>query len=244
MKGIIIFSELYDSFLKHGKNKTLNQVDLYIDELLKKNYTLLFPTFNLQFPKTKKTNYSVKNITESYLNKYIVKNYIIKRTKKPMYNFAIIGPGSNKILKLKQSTAWGENSVLGYAVRNNFSAIGININYKIFNFLVLHYCEEKFKVPYRFFKKFTGINTRTGKKVFEKMYVKSLDKKKLYIENGKIINLKLIKKKKIENYKFKNLQICKFKMKDYYDEAERLLKKDKYSLVKLKLKKVYNHWDN
>ena len=33
-------------------------------------------------------------------------------------------------------------------------------------------------------------------------------------------------------------------MKDYYDEAERLLKKDKYSLVKLKLKKVYNHWDN
>ena len=185
MKGAIIFSELYESFLKYGKKKTLKQIDSYLKYLIKNKYTLLFPTFNLKFPSTRRTNYSVKNITTSYLNKHIVKNYIIKRTKKPMYNFAVIGPEYKKILQLKQTTAWGNDSVLGYAINNNFIAIGINIDYKKFNWLIVHYCEEKFRVPYRYFKTFSGINTKTKSKVFEKMYVKNLDKKKIFcLENG------------------------------------------------------------
>lgn len=247
MKGAIIFSELYESFLKYGKSKTLKQVDSYIMNLLKKDYTLLFPTFNLKFPNTRKTNYSIKNVTTSYLNKHIIKNYIIRRTSKPMYNFAVIGTRSKEILQLKQKTAWGEDSVLGYAVNQNFSAIGINIDYKKFNWLIVHHCEEKFKVPYRYFKKFSGINTKNRNKVFEKMYVKNLNKKKIYIENGKIINQRLDKKNKIRKFKFQNLKVSEFKMNEYLEEAKKLLKKNKYALVKLKLKKDMEkvpYWDS
>ena len=105
-----------------------------------------------------------------------------------MYNFAVIGPEYKKILQLKQTTAWGNDSVLGYAINNNFIAIGINIDYKKFNWLIVHYCEEKFRYPTDILKHSRVLILKQKSKVFEKMYVKNLDKKKIYIENGKIIN--------------------------------------------------------
>ena len=69
-----------------------------------------------------------------------------------MYNYAVSGPNAEYICNLHQSTAWGDDSVLGYLVNNNSYGLGINIDPKIFNWLVIHYCEEDSKVPYRYFK--------------------------------------------------------------------------------------------
>ena len=59
-----------------------------------------------------------------------------------MYNYAVSGPNAEYICNLHQSTAWGNDSVLGYLVNNNSYGLGINIDPKIFNWLVIHYCEE------------------------------------------------------------------------------------------------------
>ena len=85
-----------------------------------------------------------------------------------MYNYAVLGKKSKSILSLKQSTAWGENSIISYLSKQNAIGIGINIDIENFGWVAIHCAEEKFKVPYRYYKKFKGINLDNKKKVFEK----------------------------------------------------------------------------
>ena len=147
-----------------------------------------------------------------------------------MYNYAVLGPNSKKILKLKQKTAWGEDSVIGFLTKNKAQGIGLNIDKKVFNWLVIHHCEEINMVPYRYFKEFRGKNIDLNKKVREKMYVRNL--KLNFIEDGRYINKNLIRKKLLTSFKYKKINITLLNLFKYYTEANVLLKKNKYSLVK------------
>lgn len=227
---MLIFSDFYKFFFKKDYNKTLKEAENLIKLLIKKKKTIVLPTFNLFFPKTKLTSFSKDDITTGYFNRYLIKKYKFKRTKKPMYNYAVIGPQSKKILSLKQSTAWGEDSVIGFLVNSKSLGLGINVESKKFNWLAIHYCEEKAKVPYRYYKKFNGYNSDLKKKVFEKMFVRNLETNK--IEDGRKLNLKLIKQKKIKTKKINSFEVSFVNLNDYSLEAEKLLKKNIYSLVK------------
>ena len=227
---ILIFSDLFELFLKHDENKIILSLEEIIDFLIKKKKTIILPTFNLNFPKTKKTSFSPEFIQTGFANKYLIEKYDFKRTKKPMYNFAVLGPKYNSILKLKQSTAWGENSVIGHLVKKKSTAIGLNINKKTFDWHVIHHCEEMFKVPYRYYKIFSGRNLDLNSKVYEKMYVRDL--KSNYIRDGSKLNNILIKKRRIKNFNYKIINISLLNLYDYYIEAEKLLRKNIYSLVK------------
>jgi len=106
----------------------------------------------------------------------------------------------------------------------------LNIDKKVFNWLVIHHCEEVVKVPYRYYKNFSGKNVDLKKKVTEKMYVRNLRLK--FVEDGRQINEILIKKKFLTNFKFKKIKITLLNLFKYYTEANKLLNKNKYSLVK------------
>jgi len=227
---VLIFSDLYKIFLKEDHSKILKQVDKIVISLMKKKKTIILPTFNLFFPKTKITSFSSDHISTGYLNRYLVKKFNFERTIRPMYNFAVMGPNSKQILALKQSTAWGENSVIGYLINSNALGIGINVDIKSFNWLAIHYCEERAKVPYRIYKNFNGFNYDLKKKVSEKMYVRKLSMNK--IEDGRKLNKRLIKLKKIITRKFYDLDISFLNLNEYKKEAEKLLKNNIYSLVK------------
>ena len=75
---------------------------------------------------------------------------------------------SEKILKLKQSTAWGSDSVINFLSASK-KTIGLGINTSILSFfwVTIHSCEEYLKVPYRYYKTFYGKNIITKKKVKE-----------------------------------------------------------------------------
>lgn len=226
----IIFSDLFQLFIKYEPKKILEDLEKIINFLLKKNKTIILPTFNLDFPITKKTGFSEKYIQTGFFNKYLLKKYNFLRTSKPMYNYAVIGPNSKNILKLKQKTAWGKDSVIGFLTKNKALAIGLNIDKKIFNWLVIHHCEEINMVPYRYFKEFKGKNIDLNKKVKESMYVRNL--KLNFTEDGRLINKILIKKKLLFSFKYKKISITLLNLFKYYTEANVLLKKNKYSLVK------------
>jgi DNA-binding XRE family transcriptional regulator len=151
-----------------------------------------------------------------------------------MYNYAIHGPNEKRISNLKQSTAWGNDSVLSYLVKNNTCGLAININPKIFNWLVIHYCEETSKVPYRYFKTFNGKNTSTRKNVQERMYVRNYSLNK--IEDGRKINNILLKKKIIKKFKFDLFDIYFLPFDKYNDIALSKLKKINIILSKMKSK--------
>ena len=229
-KNIIIFSNLQNLVFKHDiKEINTNIIKLY--KFLKKmNKNIILPTFNLNFPETKQTSLLTRDITTGYLNKFLIKKFKFSRSKRPMYNYAVNGPNEKQICNLKQSTAWGNDSVLGYLVKNEAYGLAININPKIFNWLVIHYCEENSKVPYRYFKTFNGKNISNRKNVKEKMYVRNYSKNK--IEDGRKINNILLKKKIIKKFKFNLFDIYLLPFNEYNDIALRKLKTNKNYLVK------------
>lgn len=228
--NIIVFSDLQNLIFKH-KKKVINNNIIKLYRFLKNtNKNIILPTFNLKFPESKKTSHSISDITTGYLNKYLVKKFKFKRSNKPMYNYAVNGPDAKSICNMKQTTAWGKDSILGYLVTNKSYGLGINIDPKIFNWLVIHYCEQALKVPYRYFKTFSGKNLSTKKNVKEKMYVRDYQKNK--IEDGGKINKILLKKKIIKRFKFGIFDIYLLPFDKYYDIARANLKKNKFFLVK------------
>ena len=210
----LFFSDLSKITSKEKFLNTIKEVEKLIKILKRKNKNIILPTYNLYFPETKFTDFSNDSITTGYLNKYLTNNFKFKRTERPIYNYAVLGPDKQNIIKCNQTTAWGEDSVLKYLIEKETIGVGINIDISKFNWMVIHYLEEKYKVPYRFYKTFNGYNKILKKKVSEKMYVRSLNKKTS--ESYKLIKLlkkkRLIKKKHIDdiNFSFMNLKIyCK-----------------------------------
>tara|TARA_B100001094_G_C17835225_1_gene625184 strand:- start:302 stop:478 length:177 start_codon:yes stop_codon:yes gene_type:complete len=53
-----------------------------------------------------------------------------------------------------------------------------------------------------------------------------------FVEDGRLINKILIKKKFLTNFKFKKINITLLNLFKYYTEANKLLNKNKYSLIK------------
>ena len=143
-----------------------------------------------------------------------------------MYNYAVIGKKSKSIISLKQSTAWGENSIISYLSKQNAIGIGINVDIENFGWVAIHCAEEKFKVPYRYYKKFKGINLENKKRVFEKMFVRNL-KKKLTTNSNKLYKRLAPKIKKINKTNYK---IYMVNMNDAYEESCKFLSKNLYSL--------------
>ena len=194
-KNIIIFSDLLS--LISNKRKFISIVKEFekiVKELIKNENTIILPTYNLNFPKTKFTGQSEKFITSGSLIKHVLRKFKFKRTKKPMYNYAVLGPNTKQILNLKQSTAWGDDSVIGFLSNDKDTlGLGVNIDLLSFTWVTIHSCEERLKVPYRYWKVFKGKNIDSGKEVYEKMFVRRFN------ENKDLKQKKILKKLKSED---------------------------------------------
>ena len=230
-KYVIIFSDLASLMLNTKIfERTLFEVEKIVKVLIKNKNTIIIPTFNLNFPKTKKTSNDEKFITTGYLSKFLLKKFNFLRTSKPMYNYAVLGPNTKEILKLKQTTAWGKDSVLRFLSENS-KTIGIGVNTSVFEFtwVTIHSCEEYLAVPYRFFKTFHGKNIITNKKVKERMFVRHLNKKEQNLKQYKILK-NLVDKKKLIVKKGSHINYSVIYLKYYYlnnlKHVKKIVKKD------------------
>ncbi len=197
-KNIIIFSDLLSLISNKKKfSFTIKEFEKIIKVLIKNENTIILPTYNLNFPKVKFTGRSDKFITTGSMIKHILRKFKFERTKKPMYNYAVLGPNTKQILDLKQSTAWGNDSVIGYLSNNkNTLGLGVNTDLLSFTWVTIHSCEEKLKVPYRFWKIFRGKNVDTGKEVYERMFVRRLNDNEKDLKQKKILK-KLVSENKL-----------------------------------------------
>ena len=225
----IFFSDLSKLKTKNELINATKYTEKIIEKLKNKNKNIILPTFNLFFPETKTTDFSINCITTGYLNKYLLKKFKFKRTKAPMYNYAIIGPDKNNILNCKQSTAWGEDSVIKYLIDKDTIGVGINIDISKFNWMVIHYLEEKYKVPYRFYKTFIGYNKTLKNKVSETMYVRKLNLKTS--ESFKLLKI-LNKKKLLKKKLYKKLNFSFMNLQTYYQFGNIKLEKNKNYFIK------------
>ena len=227
-KYVLIFSDFSRNvYTKKKFERMLIISKNMIKRIIKNDYTVIIPTYNFNFPHNKVTSNSTKHITSGYFAKYLIENFKFKRTNKPMYNYAVIGKKSKSILSLDQSTAWGEDSIIYFLSKQNAIGIGINIDIENFGWVTIHCAEEKFRVPYRYYKKFKGINLDTKKKVFEKMFVRNLNKR--VRTNSNKLHKKLAPK--IKKIKRENFKVYMINLNHAYKECCNFLSKDINSLA-------------
>ena len=160
------------------KNKKFNS-NLIIDALKKKvgpKGTLLFPSYNWDFCKGKDFYYNKTLSRVGSLSNFALKRKDFKRTKNPIYSFAVTGKDMDYICNLDHKNCFGLNSPFGYLIKNRGKNLFIGIDYK-HGFTFAHVAEETVGVDYRYYKHFSGFyidKYKAKKRVKYKMYVRDL----------------------------------------------------------------------
>ena len=88
----------------------------------------------------------------------------MKRTRQPMNSYFVCGAETDEVLSLPCTTAWGDDGVLGWMGERNARICSLGLSWeKSISFV--HRCEEMANVPYRYFKKFSGILYDNGQEL-------------------------------------------------------------------------------
>lgn len=145
--------------------------------------TLVFPTFNWAFCKGEAYDHYKTPCKTGSLGKEALKRDDFKRTKHPIYSFAVWGKGQEEMCALDNHSSFGIDSPFTYMLEHNFRNLFIDKDLQ-HSFVFVHYVEETVgPVSYRYLKDFTADYTddkgRTRKATYS-MNVRDLD---LDVEN-------------------------------------------------------------
>ena len=236
---------IHSSFAKLLPPNNFSKWDaLYIiDNLTKKGFTIALPSFTFSFCKSK--FYSEQNsISETGLYAdWVFHNFSgAIRTKDPLYSFVIIGPQLKVFNSLNPKSCWGEGSIFEYFELVNAKILTLGCGFE--SVTQFHRYEEILKVPYRKYKKFSGIaDFSTSKKEVEvNMFVRDL-----FLDPKN--NMNLISNKMKETKTFHKVNLFRgegkvIEIKDLLEVTKKELNKNQFVLlenekdVKLKLSQL------
>ena len=157
---ILLISDLTKFFLlfkKDGKRFDVNKfLDILIESITDEG-TLIIPTHNWEFCSSKYFHYHETPSMTGSLGKIALNRKDFKRTKNPIYSFAVTGKDKELLYGLKHYSCFGNDSPFYYFHKNNYKYLSLFLDYKDIGFTPVHYVEEKVGVSYRYFKKFSGI---------------------------------------------------------------------------------------
>lgn len=158
-----------------AKAAILDEIIDGLQKLVGEDGTLLFPTYNWGFCHGETFDYcKTQGLTGMLSNQALSRNDF-KRTKHPIYSFAVWGKGTNELERLENIESFSQDSPFAWLHRNNGKNLTIDAS---LYFTFMHYVEESCGMTYRFIKNFTsqyidknGVEeTRTYS-----MYVRDLD---------------------------------------------------------------------
>ena len=195
-KGDILYiaSDITKILLYHKKHKIKYSPNDFLDYFLDRigpEGTLLLPAFTWDFCRGIEFDIrGVKSETGS-LSKVALKRDDFKRTRHPIYSFAVKGKDQNFLVDLDDESGWGPKSLFAYFHNNSAKNLFIGIDYKN-GFTFDHYFEEKIGVDYRYFKYFEadyidydGVKSKRK----YKMYVRDLEKNIVTSISNKLDNV-------------------------------------------------------
>lgn len=139
--------------------------------------TLLIPVFNWDFCRGVGFNYHQSRSQSGALGNVAVKHPGFRRTKHPIYSFAVWGKDRDLLCGLTNTDSFGDDSPFGYLYRANAKNILISVDYKLTGFFMVHFSEQRAAVPYRMVKHFSGAYTTENGTVHQatySMFVKDL----------------------------------------------------------------------
>ncbi len=224
---IYIYSDLRFYLIKYGNNFAVDLLKLF----LKKKKTIIVPTFSYTT-----SGKFFKDKTKSalgYFSNFILNSKKSLRSDHPLFSFTAIGPKKN-ILKNLGKSAFGNKGLHKKLYKKRACYLHIGRPLKQGNTMV-HFFEKKYKVKYRFEKKFPT-------KVFvKKKYLGG--NYSAYLRNLKMQNnhfyfkkayKEIVKKKFVKSYYSKNNfeSIDIYSYDRIYEILNELIKKDKSIFIK------------
>lgn len=146
---------LFSSCLEHGEKFDIN---VFIDEIIKvigPEGTLLFPTYSWSFCKGETFDYFKTACKTGALGTIALKRKDFKRSKHPIYSFAVVGKYQDLICGMNNTESWGQDSPFAFFEKIKAKNVIIDCQYNDC-FTFVHYVEQTTGVPYRYHKNFTA----------------------------------------------------------------------------------------
>ena len=164
--------------------------DAFIDglkEMVGEEGTILFPTFNWDFCKGVAFDMRKTPSKTGALTTQALKRADFKRTRHPLYSFAVWGKDTEELVNMDNENAFGPGSVFDYMYEKNAKSLVIGLHV-LDGMTYVHHVEHMVGVPFRFTKYFTApyIDMEGKEKEYTcSMYVRDLEMNALEIEQFK-----------------------------------------------------------
>ena len=194
-KGDVIYlvSDVTKLAFKALQQKDCHDGNVLLDKLIDRigvEGTLLVPTFNWDFCSGKEFDYYKTGSQTGAMGNLALKRKDFKRTKHPIYSFAVWGKGQEELCAIDNKDAWGENTPFSYMQehRGKGLIIGLNDTYGLTTKL---HIEQVVGVPYRYIKEFTAPYTDENGITCEKTYsmnVRDYDMEPQYVEPQEVFS--------------------------------------------------------
>lgn len=134
---------------------TPSRVIELLQQRLTPDGTIIIPTFSWDFCHGLGFDYYKTQPRVGYLGKVALRTEGFKRTKHPIYSYAVWGKGKDLYTSLDNKDSWGEGSPFDLMYRDNAAWFAFCV-YCSGSFTFTHYVEQALQVPYRYMKDFTG----------------------------------------------------------------------------------------
>ena len=225
---VIIHSSLFRFGIIDGGLSTIYNLLLRVFD---DTYTILMPTYTFSFSKTREWSCINSKSETGALTEYMRKLGPKNRSINPFHSVCIKGPQKDYLLDGISDSSFGENSV--YEKLYKLGAYNLSLGSEFIGGATFcHYAEEILKVPYRFYKQFTGNITDQNDNKLEinfKMYVRIMEDD-FYFDNEWGIFWKDALNKGLVNYfKFNNTApIFLMNIKDSHDFLYEKIQKNPY----------------
>ena len=222
-----------DDLLVHSSLKNIGFFDpspeIIIDNLekiLTELGTLIMMTDTRSFAKTKTFSLTQKSET-GLLSEYFRKRSNVKRSKVPMISFCASGARSSQYTEIYNSYL-DNSSPFSHLLKNNGKIMLFGIGFQ--KCTLYHLAEERYKVPYNFYKTFKGNLISKGQKVpiSQKYFVrKNLETKK----DNRLATEMMINKKLLKKAILGSGEILVFNAKDYDECCMEILKHNRLAFL-------------
>lgn len=169
--------QLLYSCIEHKDETDLNVLIDSMIEAVGSEGTIVIPTFNWDFCKGKAFDYYKTPCKTGSLGKFALKREDFKRTKHPIYSFAVWGKGQRELCAMDNKSSFGADSPFTYVTKHHFKNLLIDKDCQ-HSFVYVHYVEEQVGISYRYLKDFTADYTDESGKTYPATYsmnVRDLD---------------------------------------------------------------------
>lgn len=144
---------LYDLY-SHEDETDLNILIDGLMEAVGPEGTIVFPTFNWAFCKGEMFDIKKTPCKTGSLGTLALKRGDYKRTKHPIYSFAVWGNGTEELCAMNNQSSFGPDSPFTYFTENHFKNLFIDKDLE-HSFVYVHYCEQQVgNLKYRYLKDF------------------------------------------------------------------------------------------